>query len=347
MNKYLKRFLPVLITLALAWFLFQRGIRWNNLRSVLVQARWGWMMLALAWEAAAYGAVTWLNEILLQRYGFKVSYGKQFMVQLVMAFIEVALPSASISGLVLRARLLKPHGVSLDVATATTLAESVLITTSVLLFALPVTGVAIMNGMTGFDGFNRLFLFFMGSTIFIGITIWQWKFTPFVNFRAQILQWAGRFWNHHIQPRWPLHLGDWPASRVFERILYLWAETLASVRARPYAILLSLLARSGFEALCLMMCFYALGQSLPIITLLFLYALTIAINTLGGVPSGIGLAEVSLSALYAQFGIATEMAVAIALVYRLTGYWFPRMVGGLAWVWLERADPRQHISENV
>ena len=81
--------------------------------------------------------------------------------------------------------------------------------------------------------------------------------------------------------------------------------------------------RSGFEALCLMMCFYALGQSMPIATLLFLYSLTIAINTLGSVPGGVGLAEVSLSALYAQFGIATEMAVAIALAYRFRGTGFP------------------------
>ena len=347
MNKYLKHILPLLITLTLAWLFFQRGISWNALRSVLIQAQWGWLLLALTCEAGAYCAVTWLNEILLQRYGIKVPYGKQLAVQLAMAFIEAALPSVSISGLVLRARLLKPHGVTPDVTTATSLAESTLITASVLLFALPVAGIAMMNGLNGLGNFDRLLLFFTGIAILIGITIWQWNSTPFANSRAQLFQWADRFWQCHIQSRWPLRLGDWSAKRVVERIRYLWVETIASVRARPYVILFSLLARFGFEALCLMMCFYALGQNLPIATLLFLYSLTIAISTLGAIPGGVGLAEVSLSALYAQFGIGTETALAIALVYRLIGYWIPRVAGGLIWIWLEQAGPRLHISESI
>lgn len=89
------------------------------------------------------------------------------------------------------------------------------------------------------------------------------------------------------------------------------------------------------------MCFYALGQYLPITSALLIYMLTIAINALGAIPGGVGLAEVSLTALYAQFGISTEMALAIALTYRLTGYWLPRIVGGIAWLWLERGYLRQ------
>ena len=81
MNKYFKRILPLLITIALAWLLFQRGIRWNDLRSVLVQAQWGWLALALAWQAGTFCALTWLNGILLQRYGAKISFGKQFVIQ--------------------------------------------------------------------------------------------------------------------------------------------------------------------------------------------------------------------------------------------------------------------------
>jgi hypothetical protein len=107
------------------------------------------------------------------------------------------------------------------------------------------------------------------------------------------------------------------------------------------------LGRFGFEALSLIMTFYALGQVLPFATLILLYALTIAINTIGAVlPGGVGLAEVSLSALYAQFGIPTEAAVTIALAYRLTGYWFPRLVGGLALLWIEREEYRRSISES-
>ncbi len=347
MNKYLKLILSLLATLLLAWFLVRRGIHWNDLQSVLRQAHWGWLSLALAWEAAAYGAVTRLNEILLQRYGIKVSFAKQYVVQLAMAFIEAAVPSASISGVVLRARLLKPHGVSADMATATTLAESTLIFASVVLLSLPMAGIAMLNGIAGFSGLVRWLFLMIGIVVSIGITIWQWNVPRFAHFRTRQLQGMVRFWERHIQPRWPRYFGDWPAQRVIERLLYLWSETVASLSVHPYSIFLSLLARFGFEALSLMMCFYALGQSLPIATLILLYALSIAINTIGAVlPGGVGLAEVSLSALYAQFGIPTEAALAIALAYRMTGYWFPRVAGGVALLWIEREEFRRGISES-
>ena len=348
MNKYLKRILPLLITLLLAWFLLRRGIRWGDLQSVLHQAQWGWLSLALVWQVGAYGAVTWLNEILLQRYGIKVAYAKQYVVQLAMAFIEAAVPSASISGVMLRARLLKPHGVSADVATATTLAETMLIFLSVVLLALPVAGIAMLNGIQGFGRLSRGLFLMIGVAIWIGITIWQWNAPRFDQFRVKQLQAAIHFWERNIQPRWPQYFGDWSALRVTERLRYLWSETVASLGVHPYAIFLSLLARFGFEALSLMMCFYALGQSLPVATLILLYALSIAVNTIGAVlPGGVGLAEVSLAALYAQFGIPTEAAVAIALAYRLTGYWFPRVVGGVALLWIEREEFRRSISENA
>jgi uncharacterized protein (TIRG00374 family) len=113
-------------------------------------------------------------------------------------------------------------------------------------------------------------------------------------------------------------------------------EFISFLYDRPFAIILSLLARSGFEALGLMMCFFALGQSLPIQTILLIYILTIVVNTLGAIPGGIGLAELSLTALYAQFGISAELALAVALASRLTNYWLPRVFGGVAWLWMER-----------
>lgn len=56
----------------------------------------------------------------------------------------------------------------------------------------------------------------------------------------------------------------------------------------------------------------------------------------GALPGGVGLAEVALATLYTQFSITPELAAAVALVYRVTGYWLPRLFGGLFWLWLER-----------
>jgi len=347
MKKYLRYSLPILITILLAWFLLRNGIQWSDVRSILHQAQKGWLLFALLSTACAYGTVTWLNQILLKRYDARVPFMKQFLIQLAMAFIETAVPSAAISGVVLRARLLKPYGVSADIATATTMVETSLLTASLILPAILVSCIAMVMGIQGFGKLRNWLFILLGMTILIGVAIWQWNTPAFVDFRIRGIRTATHFWEKTIRPRWPKHFEHWSAQRVTERINYLWSESLTSVRIRPYSILFSLLTHFAFEALCLVLCFYALRQSLPFTTLLMLYPLTIAINTFGAVPGGVGLAEVSLSALYSQFGIAIDAAVVIALTYRLTGYWFPRVVGGLAWLWMERGIPASSIQESL
>jgi len=347
MNKYLKYILPLLITFLLGWFLLRHGLSWHDLQVVIQRASWKALFLALVFQAASYIAVTVLNQILLQSYGAMVPFSKQLVVQLAMAFIEALIPSASISGVVLRARLLKPHGVSADVATATVLTEGSLILASVVLPALVLAGFGIIDGTYGVYSLGNWLALGIGSGMLLGITFWQWNSQPFSIFRKRILNGMSATWEKYFQSRWPAIFGTWSAARILQRARYLWDETISAFRNRPYAILISLTARSGFEALCLGMCFYALGTKLPFITLMLVYSLTIAINTLGAVPGGVGLAEISLSTLYAQLGIAAEIALTIALAYRMVGYWLPRVVGGIAWLWIEQLHPQPSNSEVI
>lgn len=341
MNKTLKRMLPLLVTFLLVAFLFRNGIRWNDLQAVYYQAKWGWLFFALFSQASSYGAVTWLNEILLRHYGASVPFGKQFVIQLAMAFIESVVPSASISGAVLRVRLLKPHGVSPDIATVTTLAEMTLIATSVAILALPVAGLAMIQGMQGLSPFSRGEMLLIGAVILTAAIIWQWRNPHFARVRRLFLQQAARFWDDRIRSRWHQQLSAWPSERILQRGHYLGSEMMVLLRARPYKIILSLTARAGFEVLGLAMCFLALGQILPWPTMILVYALTLVANAMSAIPGAIGLTEISLAALYAQFGIPSETALAIALAYRLTDYWLPRLVGGGAWLWLERRFPQR------
>lgn len=347
MYKYLKFILPLLISLLLGWFLMRQGIHWNDLLSVLRQSKWSLLLLAIIWEALSFGAVTYLNQILLRAHGATVPYGKQFVVQLAMSFVEAVVPSASISGFVLRSRLLRSHRVLPDVAAVTVITEGFLIFISILLPTILVAGITFANGAQVFNGVIPWLVFLLIVVIIISVLMWRWNTASFSSFRTRQVQRIGDLWDRQIQPRWFKQLHTWPSHRIFQRLAQLWADTAFSVRYRPYAILLCLATRFVFEALCLMMCFHALGQSLPIITFLPVYALTITINTLGAVPGGVGLAEVSLAALYSQLGISTELAVAVALAYRITGYWFPRVVGGLAWLWMERQGLQKSISEGV
>ncbi len=345
MKKYLRRALPWLVTLLLASFLIRQGGNWRDLQAVLGRAQWFWLLLAMVWQASSYGAVAWLNELLLRHYGASVPWLRQYVIQLAMAFVEAAIPSATVSGFVLRARLLKPYGVSADVATATTLVEIVLITGSVLLFAVLAGGLAVMSGVSGLGMTIQRPLWLIGVIGLAGVALWQWRRGRFDRLGGWIAGRLCRAWDQWIVRRWPDRLAEWPATRLLGRGRYLVTEVASLLRTHPYAIGALLVARTGFEALGLMMCFYALGQPLPLITLLLLYTFTIGVNTLGAVPGGVGLAEVSLATLYTQFGLDPGSAVAVAVTYRLTDYWLPRAAGGLAWLWLERQSAYKIVQE--
>jgi len=335
MNKVLRRTIPFLLTLLLIGWLLRRGIQWNQLVALLQNAHWGWLLLGIFWQACAFLSVTWLNELLLQRYGARVPFGRQYLIQLAMAFIETVVPTASISGIVLRVRLLKPHAVSTDVATVTTMAEMTLVTASLILLAVPLVGIALWNGSIKAVEFNPVTVILFCVSLIVMTIILSWRSPRAVQIRENFTQLISRIWDDRIRTRWLQSLAPWTSQRLLERLRYLKVELTSVLRDRPFAISLSLLARSGFEALGLMMCFFGLGQFLPFQTMLLIYVLTIAVNTLGGIPGGVGLAEVSLITLYAQFGISAETALTIALAYRLTGYWLPRLFGGIAWLWLE------------
>lgn len=344
-KKHLARALPWLITLLLAVFLIRQGGNWRDLRAVLGRAKWAWLLLALLFQAASYGAVAWLNELLLRHYGALVPWLRQYVIQLAMAFVEAAIPSASVSGFVLRARLLRPYGVTPDVATVTAMIEIVLITTSVFLFALLVGGLAVLGGVGGLGMIQWLLVWLLGGAALLGAAVWLWRRGRSGHVGGQIAGRLGRTWDHSIVRRWPERLGDWSAARLLNRGRYLVDELASLLRTRPYALGALLVARTGLEALGFATCFYALGLTLPPATLLLIYTLTIGVNTLGAVPGGVGLAEVSLATLYTQFGIDPGSAVAVALVYRLTDYWLPRAAGGLSWLWLEQRCTRKIIRE--
>jgi len=329
------RWLPWLITLLLVIFLLRQSPSLGDLRRVITQAQWLWLLAAVLCQVSAYGAVAWLNELLLSQYRVRVPWLRQYVIQLIMAFIEAAIPSMAVSGLVLRARLLRPYGATPDVASITTIVETVLISTSVLIPALTGLGWMLLHGI----GDRRVgWTVLLGGSGILGLgatLVWQWRSPRFQTIRRRWIQWLSSWWDQILLPRFPGRLGPWPSTRLIARVRDLMGEMAALLRTRPTPIISALCLRTVCEALSFIGCFYTFGQHLPLYTMLLLYTLTITINTLGAIPGGIGLAEASLATLYTQFDVDLERAVIIALAYRLIGYWLPRAVGGLSWLWLE------------
>jgi uncharacterized protein (TIRG00374 family) len=346
-KKWLIRALPWVITLLLIRFIISRGGDLNDLHAELQQARWGWLLLAILFQAGAFGAVAWLNELLLRAYGVAVPWFRQYFIQFTMAFVETVIPSAAVSGLLLRVHLLKPYGAAPDVAILTSLVETVAIAVSV---AVPALLVALIVLVDGHVAGQLLWWLTLGLTIILSssfITARQWRKGRLRLAGAWLIGRLTIIWDEYVAARWPRQLVDWPSSRVLNRLHFLLGELMPLLRKRLHLVVSALTLRTACEAAAFIACFYTFGETLPLLTLLILYTVTITINTLGGIPGGVGLAEVSLASIYLHFGITPESAVAVALAYRVTGYWLPRAVGGLAWLWLEYLHRFQPITEET
>jgi glycosyltransferase 2 family protein len=78
----------------------------------------------------------------------------------------------------------------------------------------------------------------------------------------------------------------------------------------------------AFDALCLILMFYALGVVADPFVLLVAYCVATTIAAIPLTPGGIGIFEVTMLATLALLGVGSEAAIPI-LGYRLFNFWLP------------------------
>jgi len=127
-----------------------------------------------------------------------------------------------------------------------------------------------------------------------------------------------------------------------------WSEEIAGVSFRPAAVLASglllVLCWLG-DALCLALCFYAVGSSPPWEGLLLIYAAAQLAATLPITPGGLGVIEGSLTVGLVAFGGAEAATLSAVLLYRLITFWGLLPTGGLAYLRVRRGLRRADALE--
>lgn len=78
----------------------------------------------------------------------------------------------------------------------------------------------------------------------------------------------------------------------------------------------------GFDALCLVLVFRALGIPAGIVELVVAYGFATAVGAIPITPGGIGVFETTIISILALLGVSAEAAVAV-LGYRLFNFWLP------------------------
>ncbi|MEV6422773.1 YbhN family protein [Streptomyces sp. NPDC051662] len=118
----------------------------------------------------------------------------------------------------------------------------------------------------------------------------------------------------------------WDIERALSRLGHQVRTTRPGVRPWLWPSSLAVL-NWGFDLACLVACVWSLGIAVPWHGVLAVYALTQFAGSLRLTPGGLGVVETSLTALLVLYGLSTEQAIAVTLLYRVLSYWVLQPIG--------------------
>jgi len=107
------------------------------------------------------------------------------------------------------------------------------------------------------------------------------------------------------------------------------ARGVSLIRNRPVVLGTLIVLTIGDWAstvICLWFCFYALGKSLVIGTLLTGFSLGITAGFISLVPGGLGIQEGSMASIYALLGVSIHTALLAAILFRIIYYFIPFLI---------------------
>jgi uncharacterized protein (TIRG00374 family) len=286
-------------------------------------AQWWWLPIALSVQLLSYSSLTWLNHLALKPFPGHIGFARLGATLTSMAFIEVAIPSAGISGVVLRARLLGRHGYAPESSTFTLVIETAFL------------GIA----MTAVAAFGVPFLIERGALGPAALARWAWIAAMLLSLllpggwllrsepRSQrALQACVRIWNR-IFGRWRLLSPDVLLTRMRT-----FRENLATYRHVPLpGFFAAAFGRVFLDVATLGVCFQLFGGGVGWRTVLSGYGLVLLLSGLAALPGGFGLADLSIPVVFSRLGAPGPVALAGGLTYRLIAFWLIRLVGFVAW----------------
>jgi uncharacterized protein (TIRG00374 family) len=112
---------------------------------------------------------------------------------------------------------------------------------------------------------------------------------------------------------------------IFKNLASYHAHPTRLVGALASSILLTLIS-----VLCLVACLHAINIQLSFIKVLIVLTLGIAGGTAVPTPGGLGGAEAGLVAGFVAYGLTSDRALAVTLLYRLLTYWVALIIGAIA-----------------
>jgi uncharacterized membrane protein YbhN (UPF0104 family) len=123
---WLKRTLSLVLFGVLIYFFLPLVKEIKAAGELFQAANWVWFGAAILIQVISYASLTWLNTLALEPFSGKIKFGALAAVLTSMAFVQIAIPSAGLSGVALRVHLLRKYGYAPEESLFSLMIETVL-----------------------------------------------------------------------------------------------------------------------------------------------------------------------------------------------------------------------------
>jgi len=283
--------------------------------------------------AVAFYSLTWHN--LLKLLSVKTSFKKAFQFIWIGTFVDLLVPAESVSGDASRIYLMsKESGENPGKVVASVIGHRI------------ISGVVTVGGLVISSVYfvlkyqpSLLFLEFIGMVVAISIVSLSLLFYLSTHRQTteRIVNWLVKLLSRLSRGHWRLdHL-----KSSAEKMLTAFHVGIVTLGEQPKGLVMpAFLAIIAwfFDVLISVLTFYSLGSlgiKISLSTIVIVYSIMIGIQTIPiGIPEGMGLPEISMTALYTWFGVPIAMSAVATILIRVLTLGVKLFIGFIAVQWL-------------
>ena len=335
---WIKRSFVVVLFAVLIYFFWPLLGEIRAAANLFKNARWEWLPIIVATQALSYFSLAWLNSLALQPFPGGIKIHRLAALLTSIAFIEIAIPSAGASGVVLRARLLgKRGGYSVEASTLTWVVEQIFL--AIALGTIGLFGLVYMlrQGEMTWQQITLYVCIGLGILSFIWF-IWGWiaDIERCRRILRKILATMISIISHiPFNNRFPSNIREINQHAVEERMCNFHKGMEQLNHGSLWKFILAAYGRVILDVTTLGVCFIMFGQMILPGTLLTGYGLILVVSGLAALPGGLGMADLSVPVIFSQLGSLGSIALVAGLTFRIVGFWLVRFIGFISWLFLE------------
>lgn len=325
--KWLKRILSLVLFGVLIYFFLPLVGELRQAAALFMTAKWIWLLIAILFQVMSYAFLTWLNILALEPFNGKIGFWSLTAVLTSMAFIQIAIPSAGISGAALRVRLLGKFDYTPEDSLFSLAVET--ICEFVALVLLASLGVMVLLQNQNFSMQLMIGFFILGVVGFL-IMRYYWRLLKDRDRSRALVTRLVACWNRIGSRFRRLELDD-----MLDRLKAFQNDLIEYKDVPVWKFVVATSGKVVLDVATLGAAFMLFGYAIPPGTLFVGYGLILAVSGIAALPGGIGMADAYIPVLLTWFGVPGAVALTAGLVYRLIAYWLVRFVGFFSWLFLE------------